>query len=318
MELTYPLHFEPVFRSYIWGGRRLQTVLNKSLPDDGEDYAESWEVVDHGRDQSVVSNGDFAGMTLAELVHGRGTELLGKHHPQKQFPLLFKFLDCNRNLSVQVHPNDMQGAKLNPPDLGKTEAWVIMSAEPGSRLYAGLQAGVTRSDLEHHVKNGTVEDVLHSIQPNAGDCVFIPAGTVHALGSGLLVAEIQQASNTTFRLFDWNRVGADGKPRQLHVEQSLSVTDFDRGPVSASHPVSISSNVDQLVKCDKFVLERIRLSGEQKIGGNNVCHILVVLDGEVSLGGDSVERGQSVLLPAACGSVVMSGSHATLLNAYLP
>ncbi len=146
-------------------------------------------------------------------------ELLGRHHPQSRFPLLVKFLDAALPLSVQVHPNDEQAARLNPPDLGKTEAWYILSADPGSTIYAGLRPGVDRQQLADAIGQGTCEKLLHHFQPKAGDCLFIPAGTVHALGAGLLVAEVQQSSDTTFRLYDWNRVGPDGKPRPLHVEQ---------------------------------------------------------------------------------------------------
>ena len=318
MELAYPLRFEPVFRSYIWGGRRLETVLQKALPNDGLDYAESWELVDHGENQSVVANGSFAGQTLSALVAKHGESLLGRHHPQNQFPLLFKFLDCNRNLSVQVHPNDAQAAELDPPDLGKTEAWVIMSAEPGSCLYAGLKEGIDRVTLQEHVTAGTVENILHTIHPEVGDCVFIQAGTVHALGEGLLVAEIQQASNTTFRLFDWNRAGADGRPRQLHIAESLAVTNYKQGPVNVVSAQSVGAGIERLVECDKFVLDRIIVDGEHSLGGDQACHILVVLEGEARIGGEQVNSGQTVLLPACCGAVTVKSKQATILNAYLP
>ena len=179
-------------------------MLGKVLGE-GEDYAESWELVDHGADQSVVVGGALAGMTLGQLVAEHGEELLGRHAGLGQFPLLLKFLDCNRTLSVQVHPNDVQGALLDPPDLGKTEAWVVLAADAGSKIYAGLKAGVTREDLRAALEAGTCEACLHQFEPQVGDCVFIRAGTVHALGAGLVIAEIQQASDTTFRLFDWNR-----------------------------------------------------------------------------------------------------------------
>ena len=143
MSALYPLRFEPIFRRYIWGGRKLGTLLNKSIGE-GNDFAESWEMVDRGADQSRVVAGPLAGKTLGELVANHGQELLGRHHPQPRFPLLFKFLDCEKTLSVQVHPNDQQAAKLNPPDLGKTEAWVVLSAEPGSLIYAGLKRGFDR------------------------------------------------------------------------------------------------------------------------------------------------------------------------------
>src|SRR5262245_51414230 len=209
------LRFKPILREYLWGGRRLGTELGKSIGD-GPHYAESWEVVDHREDQSVVIDGPLAGKSLHQLVTEHGRELFGRHYPRNQFPLLLKFLDCQRTLSVKVHPNDEQGAKLDPPDLGKTEAWLVLSAEAGSKIYSGLQQGVDRQTLEREVARGNCEVCLHEFEPHAGDCVLIEAGTVHARGAGLLVAEIQQASDTTYRHFDWNRLDTDAKPRQLH------------------------------------------------------------------------------------------------------
>ncbi len=323
MVKLYPLRFEPIFRRYIWGGRRLATTLNKPIGE-GDDYAESWEIVDHGDDQSTVVNGPLAGTTLAQLVDSRGQELFGRHYPQEQFPLLFKFLDAHRNLSVQVHPNDAQGARLEPPDLGKTEAWVILHAEPGSTIYAGLKRGFDRAALEREVHRGTTELCLHRFEPRAGDCVFIPAGTVHALGAGLVVAEIQQASDTTFRLFDWNRVGADGKPRELHVQQALDVIDYDRGPVSPQTTQATDRpHVSRLVECDKFVLERGEFSEPQLIGGDDHCHIIVVIEGEVGVELDPSERplqlGQTMLLPAAVGPTRLTPrGRSVALDAFLP
>src|SRR6056297_1443940 len=259
--MLYPMQFVPVLRDYLWGGRRLGEVLGKPLPAD-KTAAESWEVVDHGDDQSRVANGALAGKTLGEIVREFPTELFGKDQldPRGQrrtsFPLLLKYLDCNRDLSVQVHPSDRYAAQLTPPDLGKTEAWYIVDAKPGSKIYAGLQAGVGRDELARAMAAGRTSEVLHILEPQPGDCVFIPAGTVHALGSGLLVAEIQQASNTTFRLFDWNRVGADGQPRPLHIEAALEVSDYQRGPITPQQPHSLSSGWQQLVACNQFVLQR--------------------------------------------------------------
>ncbi|CAE7373515.1 gmuF, partial [Symbiodinium sp. CCMP2456] len=213
--LNYPLIFKPTFRDYIWGGRRLGTVLNKPIPDEG-DYAESWEVVDHGEDQSIVANGPEAGKTLGQLVNEFPEDLFGSKTPSATFPLLFKFLDANRDLSIQVHPDDAQGAKLDPPDLGKTEAWYILDAEPGAKVYVGLKEGITQEDLAKAV----VEDKVI-------------------------------ASNTTFRLFDWNRVGADGKPRQLHIQESLDTIDFEKGPVQPQEPQPTSDpDIERLVTCD--------------------------------------------------------------------
>lgn len=316
---NYPLRFQPLFRRYLWGGRRLESMLGKALGE-GDDYAESWELVDHGEDQSVVLSGPLATRTLAQLVAEENKALFGRHAGQTQFPLLFKFLDCNRTLSVQVHPNDAQGALLDPPDLGKTEAWVVLAADPGSKIYAGLNPGVTQDDLRKALEAGTCDECLHTLEPSVGDCIFIEAGTVHALGEGLVIAEIQQASDTTFRLFDWNRVGADGQPRPLHIEQSLDVTNFERGPVSPQQPqVGEHPGRERLVECDKFVLDRLSLGGPHTIGGDDRFHLLVVLEGTVGVGPEQCELGQTCLLPAAAREVeVVPQGLAVMLDIYLP
>jgi len=336
----YPLRFHPLFKRYLWGGRRLGTVLGKPIGQ-GDDYAESWEVADHEQGQSVVANGPLAGTTLHELVQTRGQELLGRHAPQSRFPLIFKYLDCNRNLSVQVHPHDEAAAKLTPPDLGKTEAWLILDAQPGSRVYAGLKAGFDRASLEREIQKGRAELCLNSFEAAAGQCVFIPAGTVHAIGSGLLVAEIQQASDTTYRIFDWNRVGPDGQPRKLHVDEALPVIDYSADQVLPQRPrQTYQPHVQRLVTCDKFVLERCEFSSPQNFGGDNRFHILSVLEGDLLLGASPREanvarqlgtstsnevsllplgRGQTVLLPACLPPVAIAPRQSgTLLDMYLP
>ena len=322
MNVQYPLQFKPLFRRYLWGGRKLASVLGKPIGD--EDAAESWEVVDHGDDQSIVANGPLAGTPLARLVESAGESLFGRHAPQDRFPLLFKFLDAQKTLSVQVHPNDAQAAKLNPPDLGKTEAWVVLDAEPGAKIYAGIKRGFDRRALERELAQGTCELCLHAFEAAPGDCVFIPAGTVHALGAGLVIAEIQQASDTTFRLFDWNRVGADGQPRELHIEQALDVIDFDRGPVNPVTPQPTGDpNVQRLVTSDKFILDRHALTDKATIGGDDRFHILAVLDGEIEINHEHLRgtlgKGKTVLLPSAAGGVSFTcGEPAVLLDAYLP
>jgi mannose-6-phosphate isomerase len=316
------LRFKPILREYIWGGRRL-AELGK-LIGDGDHYAESWEVVDHGADQSVVVDGPLVGRTLHELVIECGKALLGRHYPQRQFPLLFKYLDCQRTLSVQVHPNDEQGAKLSPPDLGKTEAWVVLAAEPGSRIYAGLKPGVNRVALEREVAQGTCETCLHEFEPRVGDCLLIEAGTVHALGAGLVVAEIQQASNTTFRLYDWNRVDADGKPRALHIQESLETIDYRRGPMAPVQPRHLANpQAQQLVACDKFVLHRWDLSADNSFVNNDRFHIFTAIDGSVTFEVEAeqtrLNRGDTVLVPACCKSVTLAPHGvATLLDMFLP
>jgi len=326
-----PIRFQPLLKRYVWGGRRLGERLGKAIGD-GEDYAESWEVVDHGENQSVVLEGPWAGMGLGELLERWPRELLGLALARQRemagplallrhrFPLLFKFLDARLPLSVQVHPSDQQGSLLDPPDLGKTEAWVILEAQPGSRVFAGLRPGVGRAELEEHVRRGTTDECLHSFEPKPGDCLFIPAGTVHALGGGLLVAEIQQASNTTFRLFDWNRLDASGKPRPLHVERALETIDYERGAVAPQTALpSSEAGRDLLAECDKFRLERLRGDGPRQLGPDDRCHILAVLSGHARVRTASASwecsPGQTLLLAAARPEVTIELSDgATLLD----
>lgn len=319
----YPLRFRPVLRRDLWGGRRLATHLDKTLGP-GDDYAESWEICDRGPEQSIVVGGPLAGWSLGKLVAGQGAALLGRHHPQAHFPLMLKFIDAARPLSIQVHPADAQAARLDPPDAGKYEAFVVLFAEPGSTVYAGLQPGVDRQSLAEAVRQGRCAELLHCFEPAAGDCVFLPPGTVHALGQGILVAEIQQASEVTFRLFDWNRLGADGRPRPLHVQQALETIDFSRGPVHPQRPQPTGrAGVSRLVECERFWLDRCDTDRPESLGGDGRCHILCVLEGAVAVEGDPVGTplgaGSTVLLPAALAAVRLTPQdRGVLLDAYLP
>lgn len=320
MPPAYFLQTEPAFRDYLWGGRKLDTVLGKALPGEGV-WAESWEFIDHSEHQSVIRNGQFAGQSLRDISSSHPQWLFGDSKT-KQLPLLLKYLDCQRVLSVQVHPEDSYALRMDPPDLGKTEAWYIVDADPGALLYAGLKEGVTREQLRAAITTGSVEKCLHQIEPKRGDCVFIPAGTVHALGGGLLVAEIQQASNTTFRLFDWNRVDASGKPRALHVDQSLEVIDFESGPRPLQTPTATHQpGRERLVSCEKFNFDR--LTGANMVGGDSKLHLLTAPYGGVQLKSDSEELtlavGQSAIVPAAMTQVqAIVQENCILLDMYVP
>lgn len=321
----HPLLFTPIYRRYIWGGRRFASTLGRELPP-GDDYAESWELVDRGSDQSVVASGPLAGSTLGDIVRTRGDELLGRHAPLSAFPLLFKFLDASHDLSVQVHPDDARAGRLTPPDRGKTEAWYVIDAVPGSRIYAGLRAGTTRDALAAALRAGRCGDVLHSFEPRRGDCVFIPAGTVHAIGAGLMVAEIQQSSDVTYRLHDWNRVGPDGKPRAMHIEAGLeAVTHFE--PVAPAAAKSTGDPaVRRLVTNEYFVLDEVRPDRQWRVGGDDCCHFLAVLAGRLRLeprwGLPDLVTGCCVLLPAAVGSqsveLLEGADDAKMLHVSLP
>jgi mannose-6-phosphate isomerase len=301
----HPLRFHPIFRSYIWGGTRLADELGKITPDDGI-WSESWEIVDHREAESVVCEGEFEGKSIRQLISDFPEAILGRTAPHERLPLLLKYLDCERVLSVQVHPDDAYGATMQIPDRGKTEAWYVIEAAPEAVLYAGLKDGVDRTELERAIASGQTENCLHVIHPKAGDCVFIPAGTVHALGAGLLVAEIQQASDCTFRLFDWNRVDKDGKPRELHVKQAMEVIDFESGPRAICHRNELgTTGWSRLVECDKFCLD-------EAIGPNNInieggrFAILTIPKGTGRLRQNDrkweLKRGDSLLIPAACVS----------------
>lgn len=331
--MLYPLRFEPIFQRYLWGGQRLATHLNKACGP--LSAAESWEIVDHGDHQSKVRFGPLKGLTLNALLQKYTSQLVGNatwnsiHSPatptslRGRFPLLFKFLDANQALSIQVHPDDAYASKMNPPDLGKTEAWFVMHAEPGSRIYSGLKQGVTRPDLAQAIVSGTTETLMHQFEPQVGDVIYIPAGTMHALGAGLVIAEIQQASNTTFRVFDWNRVDANGVPRPLHIEQALAVTRFDHGPAV---PLRIAAEAatcgqgfsrQELIRGDKFVLTQHRLQQVQnyRLPGLDSFRILVVTQGELLLENDPSEMplrmGDTALIPADAELAVVSKQNET-------
>ena len=326
----HPLRFDPIFRSYIWGGERLASQLGKKPPASGI-WAESWEIVDHREGESCVSEGPFQGWTIRQLIESFPIEITGYDTPRDRFPLLLKYLDCQRVLSVQVHPDDEYGSKMDTPDRGKTEAWYVIDAEPGAVLYAGLNEGIDRPTLVKAIEEGRTEECLHVLYPKAGDCVFIPAGTVHALGAGLLVAEIQQASDCTFRLFDWNRVDKDGKPRALHVEQAVEVIDYVRGPVSfaKSWEESDSSTASKystlwrsLVECDKFQLSEAKSTSPLPLPSNRVS-ILTIPKGSATLrcGDTSLElqHAETVLVPAACkDSILQLGPDSIALLSTLP
>ena len=317
-----PIRFEPIFRSYIWGGDRLASQLGKKPPGSGI-WAESWEIVDHREGESVVSEGDFSGWTLRQLIESFPNEIVGRDTPNERFPLLLKYLDCQRVLSVQVHPDDTYGATMPVPDRGKTEAWYVIDAEPDAKLYAGLKSGVDKKTLESAIENGETESCLHVLSPKAGDCVFIPAGTVHALGAGLMVAEIQQASDCTFRLFDWDRVDKDGQPRQLHVKQALEVIDFERGPVEfVSCAKSLTNEPRVLVDCDKFTLREFAAVGSFMLEDHQLSIITVPRGNAIAKTGKGefkLGKGQTILVPAACPAVSIElSSDTTVLVSTLP
>jgi mannose-6-phosphate isomerase len=224
--MLYPLTFHPIFKERVWGGRNLERLYGKALPPDTP-VGESWEISDRPGDASVIANGPLAGKDLRWLMDRHSSELLGDAKPAtgNRFPLLIKILDAQEQLSLQVHPPSQKAAELGGEP--KTEMWYIANAAPDAELFVGLKRGVTRATFERQIRDGTVADCFHRVPVRAGDTMFLPSGRVHAVGAGLVIFEIQQNSDTTYRVFDWNRVGRDGKPRALHVAESLASIDFN-------------------------------------------------------------------------------------------
>jgi len=256
-----PIHFREIFKVKPWGGRRLETLLRKSLPP-GEPIGESWEISDHPHGMSEVDGGELAGRTLRELVERDEVGLIGRRGALElggRFPLLYKFIDAADFLSVQVHPGDDYARKHEEGDPGKIEAWVVIHAEPGARIAHGLKGGATRRTLSRAIASGTVEEHLRFVEVKRGDVLVLPAGTVHAIGPGVVVAEIQENSDTTYRLYDWGRMGLDGKPRELHVGKALDVIDFAGSSEPLVRPQVLrdgDARHERLAANEKFTFDR--------------------------------------------------------------
>lgn len=323
----YPLKFKPVYQQRIWGGQRLRTILGKALPADlsGKPVGESWELADlppgtvkadsaggaaDGSLSSTIAHGPLSGQTLQQVIASRGQEITGNAPLNDgRFPLLIKFLDAAQDLSVQVHPDEAYCQK-HPDAALKSECWYILHAEPGAKIYKGLKAGVTREQFRAAIEAGAVEPLLNALKVRAGDCHYLQSGTVHALGAGILAAEVQTPSDTTFRVFDWNRRGPDGQARKLHVEQALECISFAPPAATAdaggkkSHIASLFTTVTRLVTCEYFTLERIRMVQEyqQEIPYSEPV-VWMVLEGQGVINCDGAgptafTRGDTLLLPA--------------------
>jgi mannose-6-phosphate isomerase len=312
MTTLYPFLFEPIFKERVWGGRNLERLYHKSLPA-AVPIGESWEITDRPEGVSVIANGPLAGKNLRWLMENHAQELLGADARHGgRFPLLIKLLDAEEKLSVQVHPA-AESAKL----LGgepKTEMWYIVEAKPQAELYAGLRKGVTREEFEKRIADGTVAECIHRLPVTAGDVLFLPSGRVHAIGAGLVIFEIQQNSDTTYRVFDWNRVGLDGKPRDLHLKESLASIDFeDHEPRLTNSVYSRNPTlaVRYLVDKPPFKVDACKV----KRGGrfylrSDGFQILAIVKGKLALEYKemkvTLEAGQFCLLPAALERVTVT------------
>jgi mannose-6-phosphate isomerase len=305
----YPLRFEPMFQYRLWGGRELGDFMHTALPGD-DPIGEAWILSDRADFASKIENGPLAGRTLTDLMRTRKGDILGRQAARfDRFPLLLKFLDVEKMLSVQVHPRDDQTDLIPAGDTGKSEAWVVLRAKPQGRIYAGLKPGTTAEDLRA-LNADNADSHLASFKPEAGQGVMIEAGTVHSLGDGVMVFEVQENSDVTFRVFDWGHVDAKtGKPRPLQVDQALASVDFDQGailPVQPEVETAQPARGERVFHNVHFDLKRWEGSHAFDVGAADEVRVLVCVDGagRVSGGGQDVEmeRGDTVLLPAVMGA----------------
>ena len=323
----YPLRFEPIYQYRLWGGRRLSGLLSAPLPGDGP-IGEAWVLSDRDDYQSQVANGPLKGRTIGEAIEQFREQLMGKLAARfRRFPLLLKFLDAREMLSVQVHPGDAHPDLIPAGETSKTEAWVVIDAEKGSRIYAGLNPGTTADDLRQSLVDGTLAEHLVGITPKPGDGVFIPAGTVHTLGGDVVVFEVQQDSDVTYRLYDWGHVDEEtGQPRPLQVDQALACIDFaGRAGGLVAPVVEMVTPVmrERLFDCEHFLVWRLRGEAPFTVGASGVPCVLVCIDGagRVEHAGATytVEKGEVWLLPAVAGACAFRPNSAvSLLEIAIP
>lgn len=294
----YPLKFRPIYKQRIWGGQKLREVFGKDLPPDRM-IGESWEIADLPEDKSVITNGRLKGQTLASAIKNYPVEITGEPYFEGPFPLLIKFLDAHDFLSVQVHP-DEQAVERMGRGQPKTECWYIISAEPGAVIYKGLKKGVTKRRFAEAIEKGNVADLLARVPVEPGQCHFLPAGTVHAIGPGLIIAEIQLPSDTTYRVFDWNRVDQNGKSRELHIEQALESINFNMSEDEL--PVT---TIGRLVNCQYFIIDKGHQAKNcEVLLSPGEIKVLIILSGSgTTLGADGYnvefKAGDCLLIPAA-------------------
>ncbi|MFM1850562.1 MAG: hypothetical protein RIS54_246 [Verrucomicrobiota bacterium] len=288
------LRFEPLYQERVWGGRAFESTFDRKLTSD-KPIGESWEMVDRPEAQSVVSHGKLKGAKLGDLLKKHGKDLMGPEWSAgKPFPILVKWLDCRERLSLQVHPPAALAAQLKGEP--KTENWYIADTAPGAQLIVGLKKSVTRADFEKAIIEQRVEDCVHSFKVAEGDSILVHSGQVHAIDAGNLILEIQQNSDTTFRVYDWARVGLDGKPRQLHVHESLQCIqwdDFEPAPVRGAPTSAV------IAECDEFRIRRLVLGPGEKVNfpGKEQPRIISVVSGRLNIGGVVLGRGDNALLP---------------------
>ncbi|MFK5955747.1 MAG: class I mannose-6-phosphate isomerase [Planctomycetota bacterium] len=311
-----PLFFHRILKEKVWGGNSLSKTLGLDLPFEGP-LGETWELSDYPGEETTVRGGAQDGISLRALMEQDAAALLGRSRPSAdgRFPLLVKFIDAGDDLSVQIHPAD---GPQSPTGVGKTEAWYILDQEPGSGVICGLKPGTPREIFEAEAGDKRVRDHLAEIEVKRGDCVFVPSGQTHAIRAGVVLCEVQQTSDVTYRMYDWDRLGLDGQPRDIHLQQALEVVDYDLGPAIPTHAEFEDQSGLQkqdLASCDYFKLSALQVGAE---GGvletNGFAHTLAVVGGSGSLDSRTLNYGDTVLVPGSLGQVRLVGSGAAPLE----
>jgi mannose-6-phosphate isomerase len=322
MNALYPLKFQPILKDKIWGGQKLQQLLNK--PTTSTEAGESWEISDVEGDTSVVANGPLKGSSLKALLESYTSDLLGEKNFRQfgtKFPLLIKFIDAKQDLSVQLHPND-QLAKERHNSFGKTEMWYVVQADPDSNLIVGFNQDMTQELYLKHLEAKTLQSILNFDAVKPGDTYFIEVGRIHAIGAGVLLAEIQQTSDITYRVYDWDRVDSEGKERELHNDIALEAFDFEM-PDNFRVKYSLDSNTStELVSCPYFTTNVLEVNAPiQKENNHDSFMIYMCVEGAASLEVDGAvtefSMGETVLVPACIQRFSISANHAKLLEVYI-
>lgn len=316
-----PVKLIAPLKDYIWGGTKLKTEYGKKT--ELSKVAEAWELSCHKDGSSVIEDGEYKGLTLPEYIEKRGKEILGTSCEKfEYFPVLIKLIDAKDNLSVQVHPNNDYAMRVEG-EYGKTEMWYIVDCDEGASLLYGFKNEISRDEFRKRIENNTLLEVANSVPVKKGDVFFIEAGTLHAIGKGILIAEIQQNSNTTYRVYDYGRVGADGKPRQLHIDKAIDVTSLtrpSREPKPQGSPAKVEGGVQTLLsKCEYFTVYTLSVDGKMELCADKTSfNSLLLLNGNLSLdfNGESMKlkKGDSIFIEADTGSYSLSGKGEAILT----
>ena len=319
---SYPIKFTPILKHKIWGGKKLNQILHKES--DANDIGESWEISAVDNDISVIANGCYKNQTLQVLLDEQKEKLVGKkvyRTFKNNFPLLIKFIDANTDLSVQLHPNDKLAMQRHK-SFGKTEMWYIMQSESNSRLILGFKDGITSEDYQKHLKEKSIVSILNEVSVAEGDTYFLPTGTVHAIGSGILLAEIQQTSDITYRLYDWDRVDAFGNERALHIEDTIEAINFEYKGEKSDYIQEENGTVN-LVRCNYFTTNHLYLTENKKMNYANldsfVIYMCVFGTAELTSTDFTVKiiTGETVLLPASLSEFTIETSGVKFLEVFI-